>query len=56
MLCKPSDVYLYRQIKNYIAKFQNCLVLIAANHELSSMEDSIKVHTLVHNQLQAPIY
>jgi hypothetical protein len=55
-LCQPCDVYFYKQVKNYIAKFQNCPVIIAANRELSSREDCIDIHALIHNQLQAPIY
>jgi len=31
---QPCDVYFYRQVKNYSAVFQNCLVLIAANCEV----------------------
>jgi hypothetical protein len=33
-LCQPCYVYFYRQVTNYIAKFQNCSVIIAANREL----------------------
>jgi hypothetical protein len=43
-------------ITSLAAKFQNCLVLIVANHELSRREDCIKMRVLIHNQLQAPIY
>ncbi|GFG36753.1 hypothetical protein Cfor_09455 [Coptotermes formosanus] len=55
-MCQPCDVCFYRQVKNYIGKFHNCQVLIAAKRELSSREDCIKMHALIHNQLQAPIY
>jgi hypothetical protein len=51
-LCQPCAVYFYRQVKNYIAKYQNCPVIIATNRELSSREDCIKIHALIHNQLQ----
>jgi hypothetical protein len=47
-LCQPCDVYFYRQVKNYIAKFQNCPVIIAANRELSSREDY--KNTCTHTQ------
>jgi hypothetical protein len=30
-LCWPCDMYFFRQVKNYIAKFQNCPVFTAAN-------------------------
>jgi hypothetical protein len=49
-------VYFYRQVKNYIAKFQNFPLLIAAKHELSSREDCMEMHALILNQLQASIY
>jgi hypothetical protein len=48
---------LYRlQVKNHITKIQNCPVLTAPNCELPSREDCIKIHALIHNQFQAPIY
>jgi hypothetical protein len=43
-LCQPCDVYFYKQVKNYIAKAQNCLVLTAANREPSSWEDNKNAH------------
>jgi hypothetical protein len=55
-ICQPPDVYFYRQVKNYDAKFQNFLVLIAANCALSAREDCIKMHAFIHHQLQAPVY
>lgn len=55
-LCQPCDLYFYRQVENYIGQFQNWSVLAAANYEVSSREDCIKIHLLIHNQLQAPIY
>jgi hypothetical protein len=41
-LCQPCDTYFYRQVKNYIGKFQNCPVLTAAKRNLSGREDCIK--------------
>jgi hypothetical protein len=38
-VCQPDGVYFYGQVKNYIAKFENCLVLLAGSHELSARRD-----------------
>ena len=55
-LCQPCDVYFYRQIKNYIARFQNYYELFTTGRDITTRSDCIKIHALVHQQLQAPIY
>lgn len=55
-LCQPCDVYFYRQVKNFIKRLQNCSVLIEQQREISSRDDCIKIHSIVHHQLSAPIF
>jgi hypothetical protein len=50
-MCQLCDVYFYRQVKNYIAKFKNGSVLIAASHKLSTREDCVKMLAFVNHQL-----
>ncbi|EZA58474.1 hypothetical protein X777_01173 [Ooceraea biroi] len=54
--CQPCDVYFYRQVKNFIRRMQNCSHLLQTNREITSREDVIKIHALIHDQLQALIY
>jgi len=54
--CQPCDVYFYRQVKNYIRRIQNAPYLLKHNKEITSREDMIKIHSLIHHQLQAPLY
>lgn len=44
------DLYFYRQVKNYVAEFENCPGVAAVMHELSIREDCIKIHALIHNK------
>lgn len=55
-LVQPCDVYFYRQVKNFIKKIQNCSYLIEQEKEITSREDCIKIHSIVHHQLSAPIF
>ena len=55
-ICQPCDVYFHRQINNFILKIQNCSYLVAQQGEISSREDSIRIRSLIHHQLLAPIF
>jgi len=55
-LCQPCDVYFYRQVKNFIKRLQNCSTLIEQNREITSREDCIKIHSIIHHQLSAPSF
>jgi len=55
-MCQPCDVYFYRQVKNLIKRLQNCSYLIEQNREISSRDDCIKIHSIVHHQLSSPIF
>lgn len=55
-LVQPCDVYFYRQVKNLIKKLQNSSYLIEQDREITSREDCIKIQSLVHHQLSAPIF
>ena len=55
-ICQPCDVYFHRQIKNFIKKIQTCSYLVAQKREISSREDSIRIHSLIHHQLSTPIF
>ncbi|GFT84611.1 HTH CENPB-type domain-containing protein [Trichonephila clavipes] len=55
-LVQPCDVYFYRQVKNFIKRLQNCAYIIEQDREISSREDCIKIQSLVHHQLLAPIF
>lgn len=55
-LCQPCDVYFYRQIKNFIKRLQNAPTLLQQRREISSREDSIKIHSLILHQLNAPVF
>lgn len=54
--CQPCDVYFFRQIKNFIKKLQNSAEVIQTKRQLSTREDAIKIHSLIHYQLSAPIF
>ena len=55
-VCQTCDVYFYRQIKNFIKRLQNCSYLIEREREIASREDAIKIHSVLHHQLSAPIF
>lgn len=55
-ICQPCDVYFYRQVKNFIKRLQNCSYLIDNEREIARREDAIKIHSIVHHQLSAPIF
>lgn len=54
--CQPCDVYFFRQVKNFIKKIQNCVEVLENNLQLSTREDAIKIHSLIHHQLSAPVF
>ena len=53
---QPLDVYFHRQAKLFIKEIYNCTYLIKKQEQLSSKKDIIKIQSLVHNQLSAPIF
>lgn len=55
-LVQPCDVYFYRQVKNIIKRLQNCSHLMEQQREITSREDCIKIHSIVHHQLSSPIF
>nr|XP_012150444.1 PREDICTED: uncharacterized protein LOC105663774 [Megachile rotundata] len=57
-LIQSCDVYFYRQVKNFLKKIQNCchLLVMEFEREISTREDDIKLHSLIHNQLYASIF
>lgn len=55
-LVQPCDVYFYRQVKNFIKRLQNSATLIAKEKEITSLEDCIKIQSIVHHQLSSPIF
>lgn len=54
--CQPCDVTFFRQVKQILKKMQNCEVLFKERRELTSREDSIKLHSIVHHQLSSPSF
>ena len=55
-LVQPCDVYFYRQIKISIKKLQHCTYVIENQRELTQREDALKIHSLLHHQISAPIF
>lgn len=55
-LVQPCDVYFYRQVKNFIKRIQNSSYLIEREREITSREDCIKMHSILHHQLTSPIF
>jgi len=55
-MCKPCDVYFYRQVKDVVKKIQNASDLLKEQWEIASREDTIKIHSLTHHQLSAPVF
>ena len=47
-LCQPCEVYFY--------SLQNCIYLLQLKREITSKENAITVHSLIHNQLSAPVF
>lgn len=54
--CQPLDVYFFRQVKVLIKSLQNCVVLLEQKRHLTSREDAIKIHAIIHHQLSAEIF
>ncbi|XP_076667943.1 LOW QUALITY PROTEIN: uncharacterized protein LOC143368769 [Andrena cerasifolii] len=55
-LVQPCDVYFYRQVKIFIKKLQHCTFLMENQRELTQREDAVKIHSLLHHQITAPIF
>ncbi|KAJ8960708.1 hypothetical protein NQ314_006019 [Rhamnusium bicolor] len=53
---QPCDAYFYEQVKNFIKRLRNSSYLIENRREISSQEDCIKIHSIVHHQLSSPIF
>jgi hypothetical protein len=54
-LCQPYDVYSYRQVKD-VKKTQNTSDVLKEQREIASREDTIKINSLTHHQLNAPVF
>ncbi|XP_067214158.1 uncharacterized protein [Linepithema humile] len=54
--CQPCDVYFFRQVKNFVQRIQNSVEVLQQNRQLSSREDAIKIHSLIHLQLSAAVF
>ncbi|XP_049826933.1 uncharacterized protein LOC126266625 isoform X1 [Schistocerca gregaria] len=52
----PCDVYFYRQFKHLIKRLHNCSYLIEREREITTHEEAIKIHSILHEQLSAPIF
>lgn len=55
-LCQPCDFYFHRQVTNFVKRIQNCSYLIETERDIVSREDAIRIHSIVHHQLSAPIF
>lgn len=55
-ICQPLDVYFHRQAKILIKEIQNCTYLVQEKRQINTREDAIKIQSLVHQQLSAPIF
>lgn len=55
-ICQPLDVYFHRQAKILIKELQNSTYLIQQQRQINTREDAIKIQSIVHNQLSAPIF
>lgn len=55
-LVQRCDDYFYRQVKQFIKRLQNCIYFFQNQREISSREDGIKIHSLLHHQISAPIF
>lgn len=51
-----SAMYFYRQVKNLIKKLQSTSQLLQEQREISSREDAIKIHSVVHYILSVPVF
>lgn len=52
-MCQPLDVFFYRQLKLFIKRLQNCVVLMEEGRDIDSREDCLKKHSLMGHQLAA---
>lgn len=55
-LAQPFYVYFQRQVRNFVQKIRDCPYLLQNKRDISSGEDAIKIHSLLHHQLMAPIF
>lgn len=54
--CQPLDVYFFRQVKILIKSIQNNAHIIAIGRDMSSHEENIRLHSLIHHQLSGDIF
>ena len=54
--CQPCNAYSFRQIKTFIKKLHDPIEILQNSHKLPRREDAIKIHSLIHNQLFAPVF
>ena len=50
------DVYFYHQVKIIIKRLENSSALLKDEREIALREDAIKINSIVHHQLSAPIF
>lgn len=55
-IAQPLDVFFFRQVKIFIKHLHNSTVLLEAGRHISSREDAIKVHSIIHHQLSSPAF
>ncbi|XP_071642227.1 uncharacterized protein [Temnothorax longispinosus] len=57
-ICQPCDVYFYKQVKIIIKRIQNCPDTFVGGEkiELNSRYDAIKIQSLTHYLLSAPLF
>ena len=53
---QPLDVYFHRQAKILIKELQNCTYLIEQGRQLNTREDAIRIQSIVHFLLSAPLF
>lgn len=56
LICQPCDVYFYRQVKNFMKRLQNAPALLKEKRDIATLEDAIKIHSLLLHQISAPIF
>jgi hypothetical protein len=54
-MCQPCDIYFYRQVKDVVKKIQNASDFLREQWKTASHKDAIKIHSLTHHQLSAPV-
>lgn len=54
--CQLCDIYFFHQVKNFNKKFHNSQEIVQRRKELSTQEDAIKIHSIIHHQLSSPVF